>query len=32
MHAPSPKIKEDIKFPKMLTAKQLLEKDWKLNN
>jgi hypothetical protein len=23
MHTPSPKIKEDIEFPKMLTAKQL---------
>jgi hypothetical protein len=23
MHTPSPKIKEDIEFPKVLTAKQL---------
>jgi hypothetical protein len=32
MHTPSPKIEEDIEFPKALTAKQLTGKAWKLNN
>jgi hypothetical protein len=30
MHTPSPKIKEDMKFPKVLTVKQFSEKTWKL--
>jgi hypothetical protein len=30
MHTPSPKIKEDMQFPKVLSVKQFYEKTWKL--
>jgi hypothetical protein len=32
MHTPSLKIEGDIEFSKGITAKQLPEKVWKLNN